>query len=72
MSNCQEFPDSTSVRQICFDEEKSELEVSFRDKHTYVYYNVPASVFQEILSAESVGRYVAKNITKKYKYSKKP
>lgn len=45
-----------------------ELRVKFRGGARYVYYNVPPDVWEEILSADSVGTYMEDHIVHSYMY----
>lgn len=48
------------------------LRVQFRSGGTYIYYDVPKEAFEELLGAESVGRYLAANIKPNYGAYKEP
>lgn len=62
--------DSSNLKTIAYDEERKVLEIGFKDGSFYEYYDVPATVYRELLSAESKGSYAHKNIYKKYKQAK--
>lgn len=42
------------------------LQVRFANQAIWNYYNVPESVYVELLAAESVGRYFAANVRGKF------
>ena len=46
------------------------LEVKFKSGDLYEYDNVPASVYQSLLNAPSVGGYLHQHIKGKYPYRK--
>jgi hypothetical protein len=46
---------SSNVASMGWDEDGS-MEVEYRSGHIYVYYEVPESVYQSLLGAESIGR----------------
>lgn len=61
---------SSMIRSIGYMDESSELYVEFTNKDVYKYFDVAKSVFESLLSAESVGKFFDANIKKKgYKYS---
>ena len=58
--------DSTSVAAVGYDEDRHELWVQFVGGETYVYSMVPASLYRELLAAESMGRFVNARIRSTY------
>lgn len=48
------------------DYENGYLTVNFRDGTSYIYKNVPQSVYDELLSANSVGGYFNAHIRDQY------
>jgi len=50
--------------------ENMELYITFNFGATYVYYDVPEEVFEEMLDAPSKGKYFHANIKGKYDYDK--
>jgi KTSC domain-containing protein len=44
------------------------LEIQFESGRIYQYYDVPEDVYNEMLSAESKGRYFNSHIRGKYQY----
>jgi hypothetical protein len=59
---------STNIQSIGY--EDTDLEVTFKGGSTYRYSKVPKSVYDELMSAESIGSYFAKNIKNNYTYIK--
>ena len=53
---------SKDLAIVGYDPEKSELEVTFRAGGVYVYSNVPADIYQQLLSAPSHGTFFNKNV----------
>lgn len=53
-----------------YDESSLTLEVEFKDGSLYQYFDVPTSVFRELLGAPSVGQYFAQNIRSDYRYAR--
>jgi hypothetical protein len=61
---------STSIAAIGYDEQSQTLEVEFRHGGIYQYFDVPARVYQELLAASSIGRYVAEQIKGVYRFAR--
>ena len=62
--------ESSNIAEIAFDEEKEALFVKFKNDTVYEYSEVPYYVFEEMLSADSVGSYFHKNVRSSYEFSK--
>jgi len=62
--------DSSMIAAVGYDEETRTLQVQFNSGDWYEYYEVEPEVFQELLEAESKGRYMRANIIDCYGYSK--
>ena len=59
---------SSMVAAVGYDEETRTLQVQFNSGDWYEYYEVESEVFQELLGAESKGRYMSSNIIDCYDY----
>ena len=59
---------STDIASIGY--EKTTLYISFHKGGTYAYFNVPQSVYAELMSATSHGRYFHAFIKGRYSYQK--
>jgi hypothetical protein len=55
---------SSMIREIGYDEESETLEVEFHEGGVYQYSNIPVSVYRELISSSSIGRYFAQYIKK--------
>lgn len=66
----EEFPESTSIEYVKYDDEAETSEVCFRKSGVYIYYEMPILTFKKLLLADSHGRFVAKEVSKYYKYKK--
>jgi hypothetical protein len=60
------FPDSTAIRSAAYDDETRELTVALTTGRTYVYRDVDEWVYDELLAAESTGRYYNLRIKDRY------
>lgn len=60
---------SSNLKSVGHDPEQSILEVEFKSGAVYQYEEVPEDVYQDMLAAESVGKYF--NTQVKGSYSEK-
>jgi hypothetical protein len=60
--------DSRSVSSIGYDPTKRVLEVEFRPHRVYRYFDVPDDVYEHLMHAPSIGRYVNYNIKEHFRY----
>jgi hypothetical protein len=61
---------STSVVSIGYDPNTLTLEVEFRGNSVYQYFDVPETVYQELMRAGSIGHFMHANIKDRYRYTK--
>ena len=61
---------SSNLSSVGYDEDNRILEIEFNNGKIYQYSDVDKSVYNELLNAESIGRYFNKAIAKKYYYRK--
>lgn len=66
------WPSSTNVYSTTYDMVTEDLTVVFKSnlKIEYTYKKVPASVYQELIKAPSVGAYIGNYIKGKYEVQK--
>lgn len=62
------YENSTQVSKAWYDEEKQALFVTFKTGKTYRYDEVPLSVWEASLQAESIGKFLNTDIKGKYSY----
>lgn len=60
--------DSSSLNAVAYDSSSSTLFVKFNSGGTYEYYNVPENVYQSLMSASSLGSFLASRIKGTYEY----
>jgi len=53
---------SSNIESIGYDHEKEELHIKFKGGKTYMYKKVPISLYEELISAASIGKFFAANI----------
>lgn len=49
---------SSNVAEVGYDSESLTLEVAYHNGGVYQYLDVPASIFQELMSGVSIGSYL--------------
>ena len=59
--------DSTAIAKVGYSKRRHILEIEFANGAVYRYLDVPASVYRDLMSAESKARYYDFNIRKKYR-----
>lgn len=62
--------ESSNLRSVGYDEFLLVLETEFNSGAVYRYYGVPAEVHDELINAESVGKYFNANVKSKYNFLK--
>lgn len=61
---------SSNLASVGYNSTTKTLEVEFQSGSVYRYFQVPAKVYQEFKSADSLGRYLSKNIRNNFPYEK--
>lgn len=61
---------SSNVASVGYDPNTLTLEVEFKDGSVYQYFDVPETVYQELMRASSVGQFMHANIKNNYRYTK--
>lgn len=59
---------SSNLRSVGYDASSETLEIEFHSGGTYQYSQVPASIYQGLMQAESHGRYFHAHIKDVYAY----
>ena len=62
--------ESSNVESVGYDDEDQILEVEFKSGEIYHYFDVPEGYFEGLVSARSVGGYLAEEIKGVYDYHK--
>ena len=60
--------ESTTLATVGYDETLKRLQLEFCSRAVYLYFGVPAAVFQALLDAPSQGRYFNETIRGRYPY----
>lgn len=61
---------SSDIARVRYIENTSILEVEFHSGGVYQYFNVPKTIFEALLQADSCGKFLHSNIKGKYRYAK--
>jgi KTSC domain-containing protein len=61
---------STSLHAAIYHDQSAFLELEFRSGAIYRYLGVPAQTYQELLTAESKGRYFNQHIRNRFPFAK--
>ena len=62
--------DSEMLEYVGYDGKQKILEVVFNSGERYQYFDVPASVYDELMGAESIGQYMHRHIIGHYEYQR--
>ena len=61
---------SSNLTAVGYDEQNNVLRIAFKSGDVYDYYDVPPDIFQNLMSAESLGSYHYYNIRMNFAYEK--
>lgn len=61
---------SSNVISVGYDPGTLTLEVEYKGDSVYQYFDVPETVYQELLRASSIGQFMHANIKNNYRYAK--
>jgi len=62
--------DSTAIREIDYDAERTKLLIRFESGERYVYVGVPGEVHRSFVDAESKGRFFQREIRDRYPFNR--
>jgi hypothetical protein len=62
--------ESSNIKSVGYDDSTNTLHVEFKGSGHYTYPGVPRGTFEEMLAAESVGKYFGANIKGKFDHEK--
>lgn len=61
---------SSDLSEVGYDPTTMVLEIVFHSGGTYQYFDVPETVYQELLSSESIGRFFHAHVKNNYRYTR--
>jgi hypothetical protein len=59
---------SEALASVGYEPDRSRLEIEFSSGGVYLYYGVPATVYEDLMAAESHGHYFAERIRDRFPY----
>ena len=65
-----DFPGSSNLSSATYDPEVENLTITFQSGESYLYMNVPASVYRGLQNAGSAGSYFHRQIKSRYSYER--
>lgn len=61
---------SSNVASIGYDSKTQTLEVEFKNGSIYQYFDIPQPVYEQFMSADSIGKYLSAHIKGSYRYAR--
>jgi len=61
---------SSNIKSIGFDPEDKILEIEFHDGGIYQYFDVPQTIYNDLITAKSHGSFFHKHIKNNYRWKK--
>lgn len=61
---------SSNVAEVGYDPDTLTLEVAFQSGDVYQYFDVPESVYQQLMQASSIGAFLNQQIKNSYRYAR--
>lgn len=61
---------STNLSRVRYDDSKNILEIEFQGGRVYQFFDVPKQVFEDLLNAESNGKFFHEQIKGHYRYAR--
>jgi hypothetical protein len=57
---------SSAINAVGYDADTRQMNIEFKQGHTYTFCGVPESIFNGLLNAQSVGSYYDQHIRDRY------
>jgi hypothetical protein len=61
---------SSNVDSVGYDIGTQTLEVEFKNGYVYQYFDVPETIYQQMINADSAGKFLINNIKGVYRYAR--
>jgi hypothetical protein len=61
---------SSNISSVGFDSDTQTLEIEFTNGNIYQYFDVPVTVYEELMQAESKGKFLSTQIKGVYRYAR--
>ena len=65
------YVESSNIEQVGYDKEAMELHIIFKSSGLYIYHGVSVAVYEEFISAASLGSYLNREIKGVYEFEKR-
>lgn len=65
-----QFVQSSNITAIAYDEPSQKLFIQFNNGSTYEYYQVPSETYEDLMRAESQGKFFNQYIKKRFDYNR--
>jgi len=67
----KEIVGSSNISQIDFDEFLGTMTIGFTNGSVYEYYGVSAELYEQFISAPSIGKFFQSNVRTKFDFAKR-
>lgn len=64
------MPNSSNIASVGYDAETQTMEVEFTNGNVYQYFDVPQPVYEELVEAESAGRFLNAQVKGVYRFAR--
>lgn len=61
---------SSTIASVGYDPETQTMEVEFTNSNIYQYFDVPQTVYEELMNAESAGKFLNAQVKGVYRYAR--
>ena len=61
---------SSNISTVGFDTDTQTLEIEFTNGNIYQYFDVPFTIYEELMQAESKGKFLSTQIKGVYRYAR--
>ena len=61
---------SSNIKAVSYFKKNQELRIRFKNDSEYVYYQVPKTLFDDMINAESVGKFLNDFVKPNYQYER--
>lgn len=62
--------DSSNLVSVGYDSDSLTLEIEFKGDRVYQYFDVPETLYQELMQASSKGTFFSENVRDQYRYTR--
>jgi len=66
----RESVESSNLKTVGYDVKSKTLEVEFKNGYIYQYFDVPKTIYNSMVNANSAGKYLISNVKGVYRYAR--